>query len=483
METGSRAAGAAAGSKPPADGAAGERLDARLLRLAAVLLCGGVPALLDTTVVAVALEPLIAEFGGTVATAQWVVSAYLLAITVVIPLAGWGLERWGAKAMWSFALTVYAAGLEGLAVLRVVQGIGGGLILPLLQAVLAEAAGPARVGRAMLLVMVPGQLVPVLGPVLGGLVVDALGWRWIFLGPVPVSLAALVLGRRLVPAPRRRGVAMPDVVGLALLLPGQALLLYGLRGMGGGIALERQAVTGCVVGAALLAGFVMRALPRGPASLLDLRLFGRASFSLGAGLLFVAGLATWAPTFLFPLFYQRARGAAALEAGVLLAPQGIGMALAMVGAGRLADRARAAVPLVAVGTALAVAATLPFAVAGGRATDGLYAVAILARGVGLGLAGIPTMALLYRDVAPEGIGRATSLASVVQRCGAAFGTAALAVALQARLGDAAGAGGDPAAVNAAFAHAFRWVIGFTALAWVPAALAAARRRVPRRGWG
>ncbi|HEY8470817.1 MAG TPA: MFS transporter [Longimicrobiales bacterium] len=513
-------------------------LDRRILGLAAVLLCGAVPALTDATVVNVAVESLARDLGGgSVAGAQWVVTGYLLATTAGIPLVGWGLDRFGARALWTLALAVFAAGsalcgaawsLESLVAFRIAAGVGGGLVLPLLQAIMADAAGRLRVGRAMLLLTVPGQVVMILAPVLGGLLIEALGWRWTFLAQVPLCVAAAVLGWWRVPPGRRHGSTRFDAFGFALLLPALTMLLYGLAGVrdggsggmagraaapamagaaetagtgaAGTAAMADTAATGAAMqsaatavppalwtlaGAALLAGFIAHALRGGTAPLLDLRLFAQRSFAVAAALLFVTGLSTWAPLFLLPLFYQRVLGADALDAGMLLAPQALGMALGMAAAGRLADRAAAARPLIVGGTALAVATTLPFALAPRGVADTALGAALLARGFGLGLAHVPVMPILYSGVARESIGHATSLASVLQRGGAAFGTAALAVVLSAQLCAAAGAhmvhpdpiaaalgaqAADPDALAAAFHRAFWWVVAFTALAWVPAAV-------------
>ena len=469
---------------PDGRGERDQRLDRRLIGLAAVVLCGAVPALLDATVVNVAVEPLARELGGSVAGAQWVVTGYLLSTTVAIPLVGWGLDRFGARALWTFALAMFGAGsalcgaawsLESLVAFRVVAAVGGGLVLPLLQAIIAEAAGPLRVGRAMLLLTVPGQFMMILGPVLGGLIIEVLGWRWTFFAQVPLCAAALVLGWRWVPPGARGGRARLDGVGLGLLLPALAMLVYGLTGVrAGGVAGtgggEMPAGVWALGGAVLLGGFVLHALRSGSEPLLDVRLFGRRSFAVAGALLFVTGLAMWAPLFLLPLYYQRVLGADALDAGVLLAPQALGMALGMAAAGRLADRAGAARPLLVGGTALAVVATLPFALAAGGTTGTALGALLLARGFGLGLAHVPVMPILYGGVPRESIGQATSLASVLQRCGAAFGTAALAVVLSAQLGAAGTQAADPEAIAAAFGRTFWWVVVFTALAWAPAAL-------------
>ncbi|WP_158554065.1 MFS transporter [Micromonospora deserti] len=182
--------------------ASAERLDPALLKLAGIVLFGAVAALLDTTIISVALDQLGEAFTVPVSTVQWVSTAYLLAMALVIPLTGWCVDRFGAKTTWLSVLTLFLAGsvlcgtawsAGSLIAFRVVQGLGAGMILPLTQVILAQAAGSRRFGRVMALTAVPGNLIPIVGPVLGGVILNGLSWRWIFLINVPVCLLAIVL--------------------------------------------------------------------------------------------------------------------------------------------------------------------------------------------------------------------------------------------------------------------------------------------------
>src|ERR1017187_1323438 len=153
-------------------------------------------SILDTTIVNVALDTLGRELHSTIAQIQWVVTGYMLSLAAVIPVTGWAARRFGAKPVYLTSLILFVAGsaLCGLAtsateliVFRVLQGIGGGMILPIGQLMMAEAAGPKRMGRVMSVVAAPAMLAPILGPALGGLIVDNLSWRWIFYVNVPIG--------------------------------------------------------------------------------------------------------------------------------------------------------------------------------------------------------------------------------------------------------------------------------------------------------
>src|SRR5262245_44006648 len=216
-------------------------LTREILTLAAVVVLGAIMTVLDATIVNVALPTLGREFGTSIATIQWVTTAYLVAFASVIPLTGWASQRLGVKELWLLSLALFTLGslLAGLSwsigaliAFRVVQGLGGGMIMPLGQTILAQAAGPKRMGRVMSILGVPLLLAPFIGPVIGGLLVDTVSWRWIFFVNLPVSAVAFLLAVRLLPRVPRRGGQKLDVVGAILLPAGIALFLWGLAEVG-----------------------------------------------------------------------------------------------------------------------------------------------------------------------------------------------------------------------------------------------------------
>ncbi|MFG6200142.1 MFS transporter, partial [Nonomuraea sp. JJY05] len=171
-----------------------------LLPLTATVLVGAMAALLDTTIVAVALDELARDLAAPVTMIQWVTTSYVLAMTAVIPLVGWSVGRFGARAVWLTALGLFLLGsllcgaawsAGSLIAFRTLQGLGGGMILPVTQLVLARAAGPERLGRVMGKVGFVGQIAPISGPVLGGVLIDTWGWRWVFFVNVPLILVSM----------------------------------------------------------------------------------------------------------------------------------------------------------------------------------------------------------------------------------------------------------------------------------------------------
>ena len=386
--------------------------------------------------------------------------------------------------MWLVALATFLLGsvlcgaawsTGSLIAFRVLQGIGGGMLVPIMQTILAQAAGPKGLTRLIGVIAIPVTLAPVLGPVLGGLIVDDFSWRWIFYVNVPICLAALVLAWRGLPETTPRPGHRLDVVGLLLLSPGLATIIYACSRAAthGGFG-DTSVLVLLAAGCALLAAFAVHALRLRADSILDLRLFRSRAFSASSALMFLFGGSLFGAMFLLPLYYQQAGGHSALEAGLLLAPQGLGMMVALVGVGRVTDRFGAR-----------------NTVLGGIVLSALGHRGVRDRRRRHERSAARRLALLPRDRAgrrvharhllglprPRARGHPAGHAPpsrIFQQIGGSLGTAVLAVILQQQLG------GDPGDVSGAFGHAFAWTLGLTVVAIVPALLLPGRDR-QRRG--
>ncbi|HVI35664.1 MAG TPA: DHA2 family efflux MFS transporter permease subunit, partial [Gaiellales bacterium] len=425
-------------------------LDRALLRLASVVVLGTIMSILDTTIVNVAIETLGRQLHSSLSSIQWVATGYLLALATVIPLTGWAMERFGGKRMWMISVTLFLAGstlcglawsTESLVVFRVLQGFGGGMILPIGQAILAQAAGPQRMGRVMSVIGVPTLLGPILGPVIGGLIVDNFSWRWIFFVNLPVGAVALLLAWRILPAGgARRERPVLDVLGLALLSPGLAALVYGLSefGIQGGLG-SVKVIAGLVIGAVLLVLFVLHARVAGARALIDLRLFRDRAFAAASGTTFIFGVSLFGAMLILPLYYQVVRGEDALTAGLLLAPQGVGAATAMPIAGRLTDRLGAG-RIVPFGVLLALLGTVVYTQLEADTSYTLLAVALYVRGIGLGSTMMPSMAAAYQTLDRPAVPRATTTINIIRTVGGSLGTAILSVVLERQIAAELGGG-------------------------------------------
>lgn len=457
--------------------------DRRLSALSVVLVLGAIASLLDSTIVNVALDHLHTVFHASVADTQWVSSGYLLALAGVIPLTGWASERFGTKTIWRTAVAAFLVGsvlcgfawdLPSLIGFRVLQGIGGGMILPVSMTILSQAAGPARIGRAMTAIALPGQLAPILGPVIGGAIVDNWSWHWLFFVNIPICVVALAMAVPLLPANERKARHPLDVRGFALLTPGLVGIAYGVSEAGGvhGFGTVSSWLP-LAVGGLLVVCFALYALRTRVSPLIDVRLFAKRSFGLSSMITFLGGFSTYAAMFLLPLYYQEVRGYSPFDTGLLLIPQGVGTILYLLLGTRIAARFETKW-IVLTGVVLTMIGTLPFILVGGSGGDVLLLAGQFVRGIGLGASSLPLMTVAFTSVPRPDVPRASAGFNVVQRVGAPFGVTVVAVIAQA-LGSSPITGGNVVMV---FHATFWWVLAFSVVPLVLALFLPSVRRTP-----
>lgn len=450
-------------------------LDRAALRVVVAVLTGGMAVLLDSTIVAVALASLAADLGATVTTIQWVTTAYLVAVGVCVPLAAWAQSRWGGRRLWLIGLVLFgvgsiAASLAGsvglLIAARALQGVGGGVLMPLMSTLPMQSMRGRVSGRMIAMVSLPMAVGPMLGPVLGGLILHWWSWRWLFWVNVPLMVVGFVLARRALPHDDGVAARPLDVVGALLLPPGLVGVLYGLSRVPdeGGFG-HAAVLVPLGLGLVGVAGFVLHALRRGESALVDLRLLGRRQVGASALVMALSGAGLFAGMLLLPMFWQIARGESVLTAGLLMLPQGVGTLLARPTSGRLTDTVGARAVALA-GVLVAAVATVPFAFSDQGTSVWWLCAALVLRGVGLGAVMIPVMAVAYAGLVGADVAHASVLTRVAQQVGGSFGTALLAVVLQHGL-----ASGAP---DAAFDRAFWFAVALS----VAAALAVPA--LPRR---
>jgi EmrB/QacA subfamily drug resistance transporter len=481
---------ASAPTAPPAtvNPAAGDRIERHVWVVAGVVILGMIMSILDTTIVNVALHTLGHDLHSPISQIQWVVTGYLLALAAVIPVTGWAARRFGARQVYLSSLVLFTVGsalcavsnsTTTLVLCRVLQGAGGGMIMPVAQLIMAQVAGPKRMGRVMGVVSMPAMLAPILGPVVGGLILQNLHWSWIFLVNVPIGALAFFLGWRLVPHTDSGEAGRLDVLGLALLSAGSAALVYGLSGLGSGDALgSTKVLLPVLAGVVLGAVFCLHAL-RAQRPLLDVRLYANRVFAGASFTTFGVGAALFGAMILVPLYYQEVRGQSVINTGLLCGPQGIGALVAMPLAGRLTERFGGG-RIALVGVTLLALSTIPFVFIGASTSIVAISLVLVVRGVSIGMSFMPAMTAAFTAMRPDQLSDATPQLNVLMRLGGAIGTAILAVVLQR-----AGAGvhhASPAALATAFQAAYWAALGIALLSLIPCVMLLRAER-PQRSPG
>lgn len=420
-------------SPPPAEA----KLDANVIKIAGVVVLGAIMSILDVTVVSVALPTFQAEFGANYATVAWTMTGYTLALATVIPLTGWAADRFGTKRLYLLAVALFIVGslLCGLAwdvgsliTFRVLQGLGGGMLMPLGMTILTRAAGPERIGRIMALLGIPMLLGPIGGPILGGWMIESLSWHWIFLINLPIGIIGMAVAWKVLPKDSPTPSESFDFVGMLLMSPGLALFLFGVSSIPDeGTAASTRVIVPAVIGAGLIAAFVRHAFkPEHP--LIDLRLFKNRQLSAAVATLTLFAIAVMGAMLLIPSYFMQIRGESTLQAGLLVAPQAIGATLTMPLAGKLVDRT---------GPGRIVLTGLAFVTVGmgmltqvGADTSYFYVLgALFVMGMGMGCSMMPTMTAALQTLRDHMIARGSTLMNIVQQVAMSIGTAIMSVVL------------------------------------------------------
>ncbi len=417
-----------------------DKIDAPLLRISGVCILATVMAILDITVVSVAQRTFITQFGSTQAVVAWTMTGYTLALSTVIPLTGWAADRFGTKRLFIGSVLAFTMGsllcavasnILQLIIFRVVQGIGGGMLLPLGFMILTRASGPARLGRLMSILSIPMLLAPIAGPILGGWLIDTASWRWIFLINLPFGLATAVLAAIVFPSDHPARSETFDVIGALMLSPGLAAFLFAVSSIPArGTVADRHVLIPAIIGCALIAGFVVHALRRADHPLIDLRLFGNPVLTQANVTMLVFAVAFFGAGLLLPSYFQQVLHQTPSQAGVHMIPQGLGAMLTMRLTGPLVDR-QGPGKVVLVGIALITVGLGMFAF--GVAKQAAYLPTLLIgltiMGLGMGCTMMPLSVASVQALSLHQIARGTTLISVSHQVGGSMGTALMSMIL------------------------------------------------------
>lgn len=431
-------------------------LDSRLLMITVACTLLPVMVTLDATVVNVAQRTFIVEFSSTQAVVAWTMTAYTLALAAVIPLTGCVANRMGTKRLVLGSVLLFSLGsllcalapnITLLVAFRALQGLGGGMLMPLQLIILARAAGPDRLSRVLTISIVPVLLAPICGPILGGWLIDSFGWQWIFLINLPIGLLALVLAGSVLP----RDVPLPaepiDVIGMLVLSPGLVLFLYGVS-----LLPQRGKITDPHIwlpvagGLTLVVAFVVHSRRRADGALIDLRLLKHQQVAAANAIRFLFAITFFGSCLLFPAYFQEVLSKTPSQSALLLLPQTLAAAAVMPTVGRLLEK-HGPYGVVLMGTTLAVLGLGVFVY--GMSRDQVNLPVLLAGlalfGVGSGCMITPVSWAAVHTLDSSEIAHGSTLFNVNHNIAASIGTALMSVILTSRFdGKGRGAAVGPA---------------------------------------
>ncbi|HWZ61171.1 MAG TPA: DHA2 family efflux MFS transporter permease subunit [Gemmatimonadaceae bacterium] len=417
-------------------------LDRTVWTIAGVVSLGPLMTVLDSTVVNVSLATLGSELNASLSVIQWVTSGYLLALALMLPVSGWLVDRVGAKRVYIacfslFTLTSLLCGAATSAAMliacRVLQGMAGGLLAPMAQMMVARIAG-RQVARVMGIMVVPVLIGPILGPVLAGVILQHASWRWIFFINLPIGVLATALAVWILPADTHETHRRTfDLTGFLLLSPGLVMLLHSLERLASAGATRGASAVELVAAFVLLALFLWHGVRRKGAALIDVQLFRQSTFSAAASTQFLANALAYGGQMLLPLYLLIVRSESPSNAGLLLAPTGLGMMCSYPMMGALTERFGPRV-VSSTGAAVALLGTLPLVLFGGSSLPmSALCVALFVRGAGMGSISVPSITSAYASIPRPMIPVATTAINIVQRLGGPVATTGLAIFLHSRM--------------------------------------------------
>ena len=403
------------------------------------VMLGMIMAIIDTTIVNVAIQTIGGNLGATVDEVAWVATGYILASVVIMPLNGWLTALLGRKRFYAISLALFtvasllcgtARSIWMLVFYRIVQGIGGGALQPTAQAILFETFPPQRRGAAMAIFGMGAMVGPAIGPTLGGWIIDNANWPLIFYINVPIGIVAFLMTLAFIPNPRY--ISKPkggiDWIGLGLLTAGLASLQYVLeQGERDDWFDSKTIVLLSVVAAVALVTFVLKALhDRHP--IVDLSVFKFRSFSVGSFLGIIMGFGLFGTALILPLFFQTMLGFTAFDTGMALMPGAISTAVSMLIIGRLLNRIDGRWSIV-FGTLLFAWSTW---LLGGLTTQAGYWDVFwprLVQGFALGFLFVPLTTISLSDVPVPELANATGVFTLLRQLGGSLGIAILTTML------------------------------------------------------
>ncbi|MCT2193736.1 DHA2 family efflux MFS transporter permease subunit [Paenibacillus sp. p3-SID1389] len=414
----------------------GRELPREILMAAWAIALGAIAPMLDSTMVNIAIDILTKDFQTTLDIIQWSITGYVLALAMAVPVSGWLMNQFNGKKI--FVGAVVAFGIISVFVgfswnvfsfifFRLVQGFSAGIITTLMFTLLVKTAGPDYLGRVMAIVSTPMIFGPILGPVIGGFIVQWASWQWIFFINVLIVLISAPLMMRKIPnfEPFNRDSKL-DVIGIACLSFMSAALIYGITKAADHASFNNPE-TLLWVGIGLALAVIYFAYNRftNNQTVLPLNLFVHRSFLASSVGLFLANMAIMGPMLILPLFFQNFRHFTAIEAALALIPQGLGMLVTRPLIGKMIDRIGAKY-VVIVSLILSLIGSVPLIFITDQTSMVWISLVLFIRGTSIGGINLPLTSDAYTGLNDHQLSESGVGINIIENLGASFGSAVIA---------------------------------------------------------
>jgi EmrB/QacA subfamily drug resistance transporter len=410
-----------------------EKIPKGVISICMILVLGALPPMFDSTIVNIAVNDLSKLFSTTFSVMQWVVTGYTLSLGIAVPFSGWLVQKFDGKKIFMSTLGLFlissllsgmAWNIQSLIIFRIFQGFAAGLMIPTLTTMVVNIAGQENLGSLMSIVGIPIVFGPIVGPIIGGLILKHVTWHWLFFVNLPVGIIALILMYfklpKFEPTNTKAKMNLPGIILLGLT---SGMFIYGItkiKGTGNNIT----GIFAIVIGLISIIVYTIYAWKMKEKALIPLKLFKSKNFSASFIALFLAGLATNGPMLLFPIFFQEVRGLDVITSALWLIPQGAGMLMTRSIVGKMTDRIGARF-VVLTSIIITIIGTLPFAFFDMGTNPWIIWAILLVRGIGIGGVTIPIMSDSYIGLEKIQIPQASVATRIIQNIGAAFGSAVL----------------------------------------------------------
>lgn len=413
-----------------------EKLPKELTRIAWILVIGAIPAMLDSTMVNIAINKLQLDLNTNLNMIQWAITGYTLALAAAVPITGYLMNHFDGKKIFAICVALFGAGsvLSGFAwnvdafiLSRMVQGFFGGILVTCLTTLLFAVTPKDKIGQLMAVVGTPMILGPILGPVIGGFIVQYLNWHWIFFVNIPIVIIAVILIWHYLPKMTPLNpTSKLDWIGTLILITFSSSFMYGIiKGSEATHFFESHGMwLFCGVSLICLVAYIIYDLLRKHNTVMPLKFFESRNFTAANIGIFLNGLAVNGAMLLLPLYFQNVRNFTVVEAGMILIPQGLGMLITRPLAGKFIDKVGAR-PVVLASIAVSLIGSVPL-IWWGSSTNIWWIVLILfIRGLGIGGVFMPLMTDVYIGIEPKDVPGAGVANRMIQNVGSSFGSAVM----------------------------------------------------------